>query len=116
MTKIKINQTNSEFKIEIEGHAGYGRKNCLPPGCDIVCASVSTLAYTIMKRVQDMEKEKKVRIVTFICEPGKVVVHISAKKIYVSEMVWTMTTIQTAFQLLENTYPDYITVLKEGEL
>ena len=48
MTKVTFTENDEILSMRIEGHAGYSEY-----GTDIVCSSVSILAYTVAKIVND---------------------------------------------------------------
>ncbi|MDD3338440.1 MAG: ribosomal-processing cysteine protease Prp [Lachnospiraceae bacterium] len=48
--------------ITISGHSGYA-----PPGQDIVCAGVSTLAQTLISSIEDLTQDK----ITYSVSPGR---------------------------------------------
>lgn len=52
MTNIKIWNEGTDHIVEIKGHTGYAEQ-----GKDIVCAGVSTLAYTLINQLTNLEKE-----------------------------------------------------------
>lgn len=108
MTNIEIYKNKNKFKITISGHAGYGEKNNLPPGCDVVCAAVSTISYTIMQRVKDMENEGKMVSAHINCKPGYVFLDVIVKEKYSDELCWTIETIKTAYELISDSYPDFV--------
>nr|DAI95290.1 MAG TPA: YsxB-like protein [Bacteriophage sp.] len=108
MTNIEMKKNKNEFCLIISGHAGYGEKNNLPTGCDIVCAAISAISYTMMQRVENMENEKKTISAHTECKPGYVFIHVIVKENYCDELRWTIETIKTAYELLSESYPDFV--------
>lgn len=112
MTRVIIQMDGGYAKIIIKGHAGYGVRNNLPEGHDIVCASISVLGQTLVQRLMDMAEteEKKAIIYTLKCEPGEINVRILAKSRHKEELETTIRTIVRGMELIQERYPDYIKV------
>lgn len=62
---IQVTYYRSYNRVTIEGHAHSGE-----PGHDLVCAGVSTLAYTLAANIGNMEDNGHVRDVTVKLESG----------------------------------------------
>lgn len=52
MTKVKFSKNSDESLVSITGHAMYANM-----GSDIVCAGISTLAYTIGNQLLELNEE-----------------------------------------------------------
>ena len=52
MIRIKTESEDGRYRIELEGHAGYAEE-----GRDIVCAGISTLYYTLLNRMIDVQEQ-----------------------------------------------------------
>lgn len=110
MTKVEIYNNKNELRMCISGHAGYGELNNLPSGCDIVCSAISIISYTVMQRVTDMENEGKTISTEIDYKPGYVSIFVTVQDNFRKELSWTVETIKTAYKLLSDTYPDFITL------
>lgn len=115
MTDVTVKRNHNDVEMLIDGHAGYGAANGLPEGCDIVCASISLTAYTAIQRMREMENEGKLIALVISCHPGRVQICIQAKSRYIPELYVTVKTIETAFWLLEDRYPNHVRVNGVGE-
>ena len=63
---IEIVYYKNHNRLTITGHARSGE-----PGKDLVCAGVTTLAYTLASNVQELEATGSVRSMTADLEPGR---------------------------------------------
>lgn len=104
MTKVTIWQEKDEHHIKIEGHAGYGEA-----GNDIVCAGISTLAYTMINELTNLEKHGVMS--SYQLTDGKIHIIFSGdEKIF--EPVESV--IITGFEMISENFPDNLT-LTRGE-
>jgi uncharacterized protein YsxB (DUF464 family) len=73
MINIKLFERNKRYAITCNGHAEYA-----PLGQDIVCASVSTLMYTLANYITDKADEKgwKILNITFDEDNTEVVIDV----------------------------------------
>lgn len=113
MTRVTIQKDGGYggyARISIKGHAGYGARNNLPEGHDIVCASISALGQTLIQRLMDMGEEKKAIIYTLKCESGEINVRILGKPRHKEELEITIKTIVRGMELIQEQYPEYIKV------
>lgn len=104
MTRVSTVTKGNKITIDIQGHAGFN------PGNDIVCASASMLAYTLMQNLMDLtnvglleycktsEKNGILNIKVKTNNKGEAVVKIVIK------------TIMTGYELLENQYPNNVSL------
>lgn len=104
MTKVSIFCDDNEYMISIAGHAEY-KKN--ENDNDIVCAAASCLTETLSAALCKLENEKLCQISdsaeSDACRLYRV--KFPDGDIRVKQ---TIETIKTGFELLENTYPNYI--------
>jgi len=104
---IKINvvrdKNNNIQKFTVKGHADFSE-----PGSDIVCAAISTLAYTAVGAMKNM-----VRIDDYIENDGymecTVPQNISDEKRKVANII--LETIVLGFKQIEFSYRKYVSVL-----
>lgn len=104
MTKVSIFKQDDEYMISVTGHSGYKKS---VNDNDIVCAAVSCLTETLSAVLQKLESENVCRIVSSnetvdACRIYRV------KSIDDIRLTQTVETIKTGFELLENSYPDYV--------
>lgn len=85
-----INITATSSSIRIDGHAGYA-----PKGQDIVCASVSILAYSVAETLRQMGEN---------CDMGNGFCHIQVPQ----GREDILTVVLNGFRLLAENYPDYV--------
>ncbi len=73
MITVKLFERNKRYAITCNGHAEYA-----PLGQDIVCASVSTLMYTLANYITDKAEEKgwKILNITFDDKSTEVVIDV----------------------------------------
>ena len=73
MITVKLFERNKRYAITCNGHAEYA-----PLGQDIVCASVSTLMYTLANYISDKAEEKdwKILNITFDDKTTEVVIDV----------------------------------------
>jgi len=76
MINVKFYAKNNRYSIRTNGHAEYA-----PLGQDIVCASVSTLMYTLANYIADKAEEKgwKILNITFDEKTTEVVIDVLDK-------------------------------------
>lgn len=91
--------------IEVTGHAGYA-----PVGQDIVCASVSTLFYTLAQNVRILNCEKKLKSHDIVLQEGYSRIKAEALKNYENEVNLLFEYIKIGLQLLEHSYSSFIQI------
>ena len=105
MIVIKTLQRGNEFKISVQGHAGYAES-----GKDIVCAGVSAITCTLHEYLVRREADGGVVELEAKTEPGdtEVVFYVSAKEFSsISDSVFA---ILSGYLLIEATYPEHVCV------
>ncbi len=102
MTCIKVKNSETDFSMQIIGHAGYADK-----GKDIVCAGISTLAFTFIQmldRYSDM-------LTQYEYEASDGVMKISFTYINKNFFEPIISTILCGFSMLSDTYPENISLI-----
>jgi hypothetical protein len=100
MIEIKIQKKQGAYDIRIKGHAGYEEK-----GKDIMCASASTLLYTLSENIKgnpcviDYAEE-------FKSGNSRIFFTFSGTR----EIPSITTTIERGFVMLAREYPEYFSV------
>ena len=107
MTNITINTNENEFELIMEGHSGYAEY-----GKDIVCASISTLAFTWINQLREFERQNIAQITEFDMNDGKIILKFKTSK---SEVLSAFETIVTGFLMLEEKFFANLSVTR-GEL
>ena len=105
---ITVNFNPSKYELTVEGHANFSEE-----GSDIVCASVSTLFYTLGQALMEshnMLKEKPF----FKDEKGKGKLKCKPKKEFEGNIARSYWTILTGFELLATHYPAYVKLVVGG--
>ncbi len=108
MTEVNIKSCPGRIRIRAEGHAGWGCKNGLPEGHDIVCAAISILLQTAAQRLMDLEAERKVLLLKMQLNPGNVDITASIAPEASEAVNELLKTIETGFKLLEAAYGAHI--------
>lgn len=104
MTEVSIYRENGDHHIRIEGHAGYGEV-----GKDIVCAGISTLAYTMINELTNLEKQG-VRS-SYQLTDGKIHIIFSGDEKILNPVE---SVIITGFEMIAENFPDNLS-LTRGE-
>ena len=107
MTEITVDKTGNEHRLLLKGHAGYGAA-----GQDIVCAGISTIAYTWINELQILEERGMAYDVECDAADGELKICFSGEK---EELLTAYETIITGLLMLEENYPDYLSV-NRGEM
>ena len=102
---IKIRIDVEDMRLEIEGHAGYA-----PAGQDIICAAVSTLAYTLAQNLALMLCMDEY---TAEFEDGHARIEARPPEATAEQCRCAFMTIANGFYMLEAQYGQYIQL--EGE-
>lgn len=108
MTSVDITNVPGYCHIRIQGHAGYGFKNLLPEGNDIVCAAISVLGQTAAQCIIDMSEENKVGISEMTIKDALIDIKAIPRSMHKNELNAVVRTIKTGFELLAKAHPDYI--------
>lgn len=99
---IKVVYYRKHNRVTIKGHA-YSDV----PGHDLVCAGVSTLAYTLAANANNMASLGYVRIEKMRLDSGHVEIHCSVKSSK-SLVARIFEAVCVGFEMLASEYPQYI--------
>lgn len=104
---IKVIYDRDKTRVTIEGHAGSGEK-----GHDLVCASVSILAYTLASFVQNMKEAKQVYNPKTDLREGDALICCEPPSKYKNSVTLVFDSICGGFELLARNYPDNVSYEK----
>lgn len=107
---IKIIYHRDKNRVSIEGHAESGEK-----GHDLVCASVSILAYTLASFVQNMKEAKQVYNPKTDLREGDALICCEPPTKYKNSVTLVFDSICGGFELLARNYPEYVSFEIRGE-
>lgn len=99
MTSVTVNQTKKRCAVNFSGHAGYNRT-----GHDLVCASASCLAYTLVQRLVDLGADPKYRF-------GDGSLRVSFKRSEKADDA--LSVVLTGIRMLQEKYPEYVSIRGE---
>ena len=100
---IEVIYHRTYHRLTIEGHAGSGEI-----GHDLVCASVSTLAYTLAENISHMEALGHLYSMNVCMDPGEAEIQCSPNTRYKSLVSLIFDSICAGFALLARDYPENI--------
>lgn len=100
MTKISIKHQRNTYEVRVEGHADYA-----VAGKDIVCAGISTLAFTLINRLENLKEREYVDEVDYIQRDGMIKVTFTGDS---TELLATLETIEIGFMMMAENYPKNI--------
>lgn len=100
---IKVVYRRKNHRLTITGHANSGEA-----GHDLVCASVSILAYTLAANVKNMVNAKQAYNPIISLAEGNANVYCRTKQGYRSVVTLVYDSVCAGFDLLAKNYPDYI--------
>ena len=96
-------------RVTVEGHAQSGE-----PGHDLVCASASTLTYTLAANVKELVKTGQAAEQITELQEGKAEVSCKPHHRLKAIVSIIFDTVCVGFELLAKEYPDYITYEVRG--
>lgn len=105
MTAVSIEEYYDSYIISVTGHAGFGES-----GKDIVCAAISALAYTLLNALKCAEDESYLYIRTESVSDGNMYLEVLPYDFSREKIDTIIETCIIGFSLIEEEYPDYITV------
>jgi uncharacterized protein YsxB (DUF464 family) len=105
MTTVNINK--HILSLYISGHAGYAEH-----GKDIICASASILAYTLIQCMQKMQTEDKLKCIEIDIQDGVISVKCEPEENALAEAQNTFTTICEGYKLLAENYPQFVRLVE----
>lgn len=109
--RIENSKDGKVFVLKIKGHSGQAGR-----GHDIICASVSILAYTVAQVVKTMyakgklEGEPEIRL-----ESGEAIIVCEPKETALEEAMHTYSMAQVGYLLLAYNHPQYVELEQFGE-
>ena len=98
-------------RVSIEGHAQSGEV-----GHDLVCASVSTLAYTLAAFVLNMKDAKQVYNPKVELNDGDALIYCEPPNRYKGSVTLVFDSICAGFELLAQEYPENISYEIRGKI
>lgn len=106
MINVTFTEEGNKFSLRLEGHAGYAEI-----GKDIICASATILAYTVAQFVLEAEHRGETDACEVRLESGEIIVSCEAKEDALNEMQKMYSFAMKGYQLLANTYPQYVRLM-----
>lgn len=107
MTQVEIKNKDGIWEIHISGHA----ENPYPDiQGNLLCASISILAYTLMQTVRDLEAKGSLKRYSESCKDGEVRVIAEPEYWAVNQFETKIDVIKTGYELLERQFPDMVRV------
>ena len=107
MTQVTIKNEDGIWGIHISGHA----ENPYPDTQgNLLCASISILAYTLMQTVRDLEADGGLKRYSEVCKDGEVQVIAEPEYWSESQLEAKIEVIKTGYELLERQFPGMIRV------
>ena len=100
---IKVLYHRDLNRVSIQGHAYSGEK-----GHDLVCASASTLAYTLATFVSNMKAAGQIKYPTIELNEGQALIVCNAPNKYKNSVTLVFDSICGGFELLAHDYPDNV--------
>ncbi len=106
MTKFYYREYYDNLIISIEGHAGFESY-----GKDIVCAGISTLAYTLLNSLCDEEAADNIKFIKKIVREGYMYFEFSFFDYSKTRVKGITDALINGFLMLEDSYPQHIKVV-----
>lgn len=104
MIEIKCKVNNGRYDLSVKGHAGSDVK-----GRDTVCASVSTLVYTLAQNLKDCEKNGMIEEnPTIRLVEDDTYISYRPKEGHEQSMLILFLGIQRGLELVQSNYPQYV--------
>lgn len=100
---IRIVYHRAYNKVTLEGHAQSGEH-----GHDLVCAAVSTLAYTLANAVENMHASNQLKEKQCLLSEGDAVIACRPLTRYVSVVTLAFDLFCSGFEMLAQNYPENI--------
>lgn len=105
MLTALFQQDCTRFRIDITGHAEYN-----PGGPDIVCASTSTLAYTLLQCLIAEQDAGNMSVFKYRVDKGDVHIKFTPRKETAEYMEVIVAVIVSGFAMLQKKYPEHVKV------
>lgn len=106
---ITVSYHRQYFRVQIEGHAKSGEE-----GHDLVCAGCSTLAHTLAANVVNWAEAKQADEPGVHMFKGCATISCRPKTRYKAVLQLVMDAICSGFELLAQSYPEYIQYSRYG--
>lgn len=107
VVKFDKSEDGKTLILTIKGHSGQAEI-----GHDLVCASVSILAYTLAESVRNMRIDGKLRKDPNIkMNSGDAVITCKPSKSYYAEALQVYQFAELGYSLLAHDYPDYVRLI-----
>lgn len=112
MTVIQFTDRGGILRLRADGHAGWDGS-----GHDLVCASESILAYTLLQNLQEAESRGWLKELQTDVWPGGIIAQAAPRRGYRSAVSSIYRTILIGYRLLSENYPEYVRVTEgiQGE-
>lgn len=104
MTQVRITESDISVVIDLKGHAGFN------PGNDIVCASISTLSYTLINYLQLMKQENRLSELSINDESGHHHIEAKTKRGFEAELQHAIGFFKIGLAMISEHYPSYLRV------
>lgn len=105
--KFDKSEDGKTLILTIKGHSGQAEI-----GHDLVCASVSILAYTLAEAVRNMRTDGRLRKEPNIkMDSGDAVITCKPSKGYYTEALQAYKFAELGYSLLAHDYPDYVRLI-----
>lgn len=105
--KFDKSEDGKTLVLTIQGHSGQAEM-----GHDLVCASVSILAYTLAESVRNMRTDGRLRKEPHIkMESGDAVITCKPSKGYYVEALQAYKFAELGYKLLAHDYPNYVRLI-----
>ena len=108
---IKVVYHRNRNRVEVTGHAQSGEV-----GHDLVCASASTLVYTLASFVENMKVAKQVYNPKTDLKEGDALISCDPPNRYKGSVTLVFDSICGGFELLARDYPDNISYEIRGKI
>ncbi|HZK22207.1 MAG TPA: ribosomal-processing cysteine protease Prp [Oscillospiraceae bacterium] len=105
MTTVSVQEYYDSYIISVAGHAGFDEV-----GKDIVCAAISALTYTMINALKWAEDENCLYIRAESVDDGSVYLEVLPYDFSREKIDTIIETCIIGYSLIEEDYPDYITV------
>lgn len=103
MTTVYYREYYDKLFITIEGHSAYAQS-----GSDIVCAGISTLAYTLLNCMLDEESSGNVKLIRNIVRDGFMHLEIEYFDFSKNRVQGIFDTCIKGLLMLEDSYPKHV--------
>ncbi len=106
MTNVYFREYYDHYYISFKGHSGFSKN-----GEDIVCAGISTLAYTLLNTLNDEEASGNIKFIRNIVRDGYIHIEFLPFDFSKERVKGIVDTCITGLIMLEENYSDYIRIM-----